>query len=246
MSVYIIGFAILVILNLNKYAPSTLSHGIYNIFCYGRRDYVWMGVSGISVIVGCYTRIKGQRLKAFVLIFLSITLMRYSLLPFIHPMVAYTGYARSAHTVASIIPLRSDVFIQSTDYTCGPAALITALNHYGIPDTEENITMGTFANPYSGTQPEHIVNYVNSQHGGKLEAKFSNYVKDVDKLVQPGSIAITIIKSSLFYDHYVVILGENPDGDLMIGDPSLGKQKISRKDFFKTWRHQVITINPQS
>jgi len=242
MLAYVIGFTILIALNVNKYAPSLVSRGIYNFFCYGRRDYVWLGVSAISVILGCYPRLKTKNLRALVLVFLSIAVLRYSLLPFVHPMVAYAGYDQTRFSATLPGLAEDNVFIQSTEYTCGPAALVNALSRYGINDSEDNIARGTFANPYSGTQPEHMVNYINRRYGRKLSAEFSNYMKNLEQLDQPDSIFITIVKSSFFYDHYVVVLGFASDGDLLLADPSNGKQKISREDFLKNWRHQVITI----
>jgi len=243
---YVVGGTILLVLNMNKYVPSLLSHRLYDIFCYGRRDFVWLGVAAISVIIGCYPRLKRKNLRVLTLIFLCVTLLRYSLLPFLHPALAYANAGEYRHTQNPQPALQQIVHLQLTEYTCGPAALLTALNRFGIRDHEENIAMRTFANPYSGTQPEHLVKYVNTLYGRTLNAKFTNYIRDIEQLDQADSVFLTITSSGLFTDHYVVVLGFAFDGDLVLADPSCGMQKVSRADFLKRWRHQVITITQKT
>ncbi|MFT5130586.1 MAG: hypothetical protein ACI8W8_004217 [Rhodothermales bacterium] len=92
-------------------------------------------------------RVKSQRRA--VLIFLVFSLAYYSLLPLTLPLVLRASHAKLETQIDEFGICR-----QTTSYTCGPAAAVTALAWIDISVSEAELTIEAHANPISGTQPD--------------------------------------------------------------------------------------------
>ena len=132
------------------------------------------------------------------------------------------------------------VHLQTTGYTCGPAATATVLKAYGINDSEKNIALGTRCNSYSGTRSFDLINYINTQYGEELEAEY-RYIDKVDSLKDMNGFFIAEVKVNTFTDHFIAIM--KFDGDLLtVADPSLGRFQTRAEIFSKEWRNRVIVV----
>ncbi len=94
---------------------------------------------------------------------------------------------------------------QTTEYTCGPAAIVTYLGYYNIAADEMVIAeeMGTQPPPY-GTNPEQMATWLNT-HG--FEASWSEY-GELDTLTNRLQRGVpTIVEWSDWGGHWVVAIG---------------------------------------
>ncbi len=124
---------------------------------------------------------------------------------------------------------------QRYDFSCGSAALATLLRyHYGIAADEEMTFNGMWdkgdqvAIRKSGFSLLDMKRYL-AAHDLETQG-FRVTLDQIAKTRVPG-IALTITKG---YRHFVVIKGVT-DKEVLVGDPSRGLIRYSRKEFGKIW-----------
>ncbi len=127
------------------------------------------------------------------------------------------------------------VIRQRYDFSCGSAALATLLHyHYGVPANEEMTFTGMWdkgdqaAIRKGGFSLLDMKRYLGS-HGLETQG-FRVTLDQIAKARVPG-IALTVTKG---YRHFVVIKGVT-DQEVLVGDPSRGLVRYSRKEFGKIW-----------
>ena len=234
---FIVGGAMLFVINLPRIVPSLLNTSFYQLILGNDIDIAIMGTAGIISIVPCVPRLKGHRSKFLAITFLVVSLLRCSFLP-----AACSYFNRNELTNLSGRIDSDGVYLQTTGYTCGPAATATVLNAYGIKDTERNIALNTGCNSYSGTKSLDLVDYINTRYGNKLRAEY-RYFKDIDSLINTDAFFIAEVEAGAFTDHFVAILGLD-NNSVMIADPSVGQIQTSIKLFTREWKNRAIVISP--
>lgn len=131
---------------------------------------------------------------------------------------------------------------QSTDYSCGAAALQAVLYYYGTDKREDQLRKELGTTDKDGTEPNAIVR-VARKHGLTAELKKNGTVDDLKKYVDKSVPVIVAFqawgdKKDYAKDengHYGVVIGYD-DRFIYIEDPSLlNYGKIAIKDFEKRW-----------
>ena len=150
------------------------------------------------------------------------------------PVAAYG----SAQTVAA-----SDaVCRQTTDYTCGAAAMVTLLHAHGIDATEGEMAA------LSRTAPERGVSDFQAADGlrRKLEAAGSRLRSNL-AACESGALDdvptpfIATLKHSFFFDHMVCVFEARRDA-VLVGDPAKGLVEWDRQRFERAWRGTAIHL----
>ena len=232
---FFLGLLILIVVNLPKFCPYLINFAVYQALSTNNIDMILVGIAGIIAIVPCLSKLSRTNTKYLVTCFLIVTLIRSSLLP------AACSILNKNELSSLTCRIDEDgIYLQSTPYTCGPAALATVLNAFGISDTESNIALSTGCNSYSGTRSIDLVNYINSRYGNELTAKYA-YITDIDSLLKIDALFIAEVRASVFTDHFVAIISIN-EKTITIGDPSYGKFEAHLAGFNREWRHKVIVI----
>ncbi len=233
---FVIGAMVLLFIGLPRLAPGLINTGAYQALLANNLDAILLSVAGIIAVVPCLPKLRKVSTKCLVVAFLVISLVRSSVLP-----AACFYFNRDELANLSGRLDSSGIFLQTTDYTCGPAAAATVLKAYGIDDSEGNIALATRCNSYSGTRSLDIVNYINRNYSRELRAEY-RYIKDLDELRNIDGFFITEVKAGNFTDHFVVIMGFK--GDLVtVADPSLGTFRAKASAFSSEWRNKVIIIS---
>lgn len=149
-----------------------------------------------------------------------------------------------AMPVRSMVERRySTVIHQRYDFSCGSAALATLLHyHYGDPQTEQSIFLGMWRD---GDQSQirrlgfsllDMKRYLNARG---LAA--DGYQVNLAQIQSAGIPGIALINMN-GYRHFVVIKGiEN--GQVLVGDPSLGIRLIGVREFQKMWNGVIFVVN---
>jgi len=126
-----------------------------------------------------------------------------------------------------------DSFQQTTEYTCGPAAVVSLLNFYGRNGDEMTIAAEMGTNSTTGTNPDQMTSWLNNngfqanwQQNGTLEMLRANLANNIPTLVEwidwgghwvlvigydvrdPEDIMDDVIIFADPYDHH----DDNPDG----------------------------------
>lgn len=233
---YAISMAIVVVLNISRYVPSTLNMPAAQWLLAGRKDIFLIGIAAIIGIVPCLHKVRPLRTRVLLLLFMGVLLLRSSILPLVGPLLDRTQLEK----LPSVID-ENEVCLQTTDYTCGPAALVSALRALGIEETESNAALETLCNSYSGTRSSDIADYVNRAYGRYGVSASYRYIASLDELRAFGGVAIAEVKSNFWMDHFVAIVGWDGTSPI-VADPYYGQFKSSDKSFIKIWRKKAIVI----
>ncbi len=145
--------------------------------------------------------------------------------------------------VASIQQRKFETVVhQQYDYSCGSAALATLLTYqYQDPVTEAAVFKSMWDRGdqakirKEGFSLLDIKDYLEN-HGYQA----NGYEASLEKLAQVGVPAIVLIKDN-GYNHFVVIKGiEN--GQVLVGDPSMGLRTIPIAVFEKMWPNRIVFV----
>jgi hypothetical protein len=137
-------------------------------------------------------------------------------------------------------PFQGPLCMQSTDYTCGPAAAATVLKHWGVPASEREIARLSLATPMRGTDSFGMLRALRI----KLREKGATVRlirTDWDGVVGLGKPLLADLKLKWPIAHWVVVTEANPSIDCVkLADPMKGEIWIRRSEFEARWYGRVI------
>jgi predicted double-glycine peptidase len=181
------------------------------------------------------TRMPRTRLRILTSVFVPLFVVQASVMPFLMPAMQRAELARLQTSIPS-----DGVCRQSTDYTCGPAAAVTALRALGIHADEGEIAVLAFTSRSTGTEPDVLAAALQSHYAAQnLVCTYRAFQSAADLPTDRPTIAL--IRYRLLVDHYVTVLkvGKN---QLTIGDPLSGLTHESIDEFERDWRNVGIVI----
>jgi len=134
---------------------------------------------------------------------------------------------------------------QSTDYTCGVAALQSVLGYYGLEIREDNLSQELKADPNEGTSYRRIADFARSK-GFTVEIKTGLTLDDLKRLLDRKHPVICLIqawpdKTVNFENdwddgHYVVAVGYDRSNVYFMDPSTLGNYTyIPARQFLKRW-----------
>jgi len=174
--------------------------------------------------------------KVIVCILMAAFVVHFSVSPFIAPALLKDDLSNLKTTLDS-----NGICFQSRDYTCGPAAAVTALRKLGFNAKEGEMAVLARSSPIIGTLPGCLYTALQNRYGRKgLNCQYRHF-DSVNQLKGRG-IILAVIKETFLSDHCVAVL-EVSDRMVVIADPVFGKLNMSHKQFEKIWRFSGIVLN---
>lgn len=146
-------------------------------------------------------------------------------------------------------PITDKKLKQTTNYTCGPAALRYVFAKSDLKLSEETIAKESGANPKNGIDPKDMARYAkrNGFHAETItHPDPEKYLSMLDFLVKTGmSVIVDYLAGNTEDDgHYVVFLGLSK-GKIKIWNPSGGNEQLLDKEYFvKHWRDKTKNDQP--
>jgi hypothetical protein len=135
-----------------------------------------------------------------------------------------------------------DCCLQSTGWSCAPAAACSLLRRLGIDADEAEMARLMRSRRWFGTD-------LLKMHRG-LARKLEGAPHEVelvrlgyDELVAARAPALASIKHQLLIDHAVAVVEARPDGVTLL-DPLVGPRQLSREGFERIWRRDAILVRP--
>jgi hypothetical protein len=130
---------------------------------------------------------------------------------------------------------------QSKEYTCGPAAAVTALNRLGLNALEGEIAVLSYTCPVTGTLPRCLNEALNNRYNAEgLVSQYRSF--DSVSQLKDADITLAVIRDAFMLDHCVAVL-EVSETSVTFADPAIGMQSISLEQFEKIWRFSGIALN---
>lgn len=129
---------------------------------------------------------------------------------------------------------------QSTDYTCGPAAAVTALHQLGLLADEGELALLARSTAVTGTPPDILAKVLQDRYAKDGLVCEYRVFKNVAELTNCCP-CLAIVKFNFVVDHYVTVLAVN-DRAITVGDPLRGRENLSLGDFQDKWRFVGVVV----
>ncbi len=232
---YLLPAALVVALIIARYAgPLAFVRPFYWITA-GRLRFVVLSLVATVGLSTPLSRLHRRSERVAVCIVMTIVVVWFAILPFLVP-------ALIADRLAAL-PGRIDadgVCFQSTDFTCAPAAAVTALRRLGFDATEGEIAVLSRSSPVVGTLPGCLQTALQQRYGpAGLRCRY-RYFDSLDQLEDAG-LTLAVVRDSFLVDHCVAVLAVS-DKLVTVADPVMGKVRIPRERFEKLWRYTGVVL----
>jgi hypothetical protein len=205
----------------------------------GRKKFAILGFIAAMVLTTPLSRLPLKRDRLVVSSLMAIIIFFMSVWPFLAP-----AFNRNQLTHLQTQIDGNGICRQKTDYTCGPAAAVTALHKLGLPGDEGQLAILSFTSSMTGTPPDILAEALQKQYGkDDLLVEYRSF-KNISELKNAG-LTLAIVKFGFMVDHYVTVL-EVTDSEVVVGDPSDGLDRMSYDEFQKKWRFVGIVLKRKS
>jgi hypothetical protein len=177
--------------------------------------------------------------KLLVCVLMALVVTWFSVLPFLVPALIKDHLSKIKTRLDS-----NGVCFQTTDYTCGPAAAVTALGKLGLSAQEGEIAVLSHTSPVAGTLPTCLSSALQTRYGpAGLRCKYRRF-DSIEQLRNAG-LTLVVVRDAFLIDHCIAVL-EVSDHTITIADPVAGKKLIPHKQFEKIWRFSGIVLERDS
>ncbi len=236
---YFIPLTLIVLVGLAYRVRALELHPPFSWLMTGRREFALTALIGTMVLTTPLSRLRSARDRAATLLLMVCVCLQVSVWPFLAP-------AFNRHKLAALrTRIDSDgVCLQNTDYTCGPAAAVTALRRLGFPAEEGEIAWLCKTSTAIGTPPDVLCRALQQRYGA--EGLICDYraFESVSVLKRAG-YTLALMKFAFLLDHYVAVLDVD-DQYLTVGDPLNGKRRLTPAEFAGQWRFVGVTLKREA
>lgn len=204
----------------------------------GRAEFGLIGFLVALLITMLSMKAESSGLKILLPVFGILITVFFSFFPFFLPDWYRTEFSNFKTQIDA-----DGICRQNTDYTCGPAAAITALRHLNVSAEEGEIAILAFSNWVTGTPSDLLCDAINSKLVKQNLACRTVKLADLHEI--KSFPAIAAVEYGLLVDHYVTLIGwEN--GKLRIADPLVGSKLMTKEEFFSKWRKITIVFEEKT
>lgn len=233
---YFLSFIFIAVLVGSRFSSFFVFEKPFSWIVAGRAKYVLFGLAVTVGLTSPLSRLPKRGQKILTCGSMCCFVIWFSVLPFLIPALIEKNLLN--------LPTRLDpdgVCLQSTDFTCGPAAAVTALGKMGFQASEGQLAVLAHTSPVAGTLQRCLSDALSGLYEQQgLQCRYRHF--DSVEQLKSADVTLAVIKSSFFADHCVAVL-EVSDQTVCIADPSFGKVLMERADFEKIWRFSGITLN---
>lgn len=232
---YIVSFSLIAMLALSRCDMTLQFAPPFSWIVAGRSRLV---VLALAITLGVSTllpRLPRAWERVVVCLLMGALLLWSSILPFLTPALIESRLASIETTLDA-----NGVCLQTTRYTCGPAAAVTALRRLGLPAGEGELAILSHASPITGTLPGSLCKALQNRYAGDgLQCRYRPF-GSISELRDSG-ITLAVVKDAFLLDHCVAVL-DISDETVTVADPSLGIRSMSRAQFEAVWRFCGIVL----
>jgi hypothetical protein len=232
---YFLPFSLVLMMVLVRYNNELYFVRPFNWLVGGRMKFVLLSFAVTMGLTTPLSRLPRNFEKILVCILIAGVVIWFSVLPFLVPALI-KDYLSNIQTRLSY----NGICFQSTNYTCGPAAAVTALGKLGLLAEEGEIAVLSHTSPVAGTLPACLSSALQNRYGpAGLKCKYRHF-DSIDQLKNAG-LTLAMVKDSLLLDHCLAVL-EVSDDTITVADPMTGMMSIPHEKFRKIWRFSGIVL----
>ena len=205
----------------------------------GRMRFVILAFSATMGLTAPMSRLPRKCEKFTIGFLMAVVVFWFSVMPFLVPALIKEELSNLKTTINS-----NGICYQSTNYTCGPAAAVTALRRLGLPAMEGEIAVLSYSSPVAGTLPTCLSTALQRRYGTEGLTCQYRYFESINQLRNAG-ITLAVVKDGLINSHCVTVLGVT-DYIVTLADPVWGRMLMSHEDFEKVWQFSGIVLKRDS
>lgn len=234
---YVVPLLLITILGLGRNILSLEFLPPFSWVLAGRTEFLLGGLCGAWVLATPCSRLSNPRERKFLMGFLGLFVSVACIWPFLAPAFNRAFWKNYITRIDG-----NGICIQGTDYSCGPAAAVTALRRFGIPAQEGELAILAHTSNAIGTPSDLLSDAIQRRYAANgIQARHRPYAKVAELGREPGVLTLAVIKYGFLVDHYVTVLGTTPAG-IVVGDPSQGLREYTSAAFEEIWRGTGIDI----
>jgi hypothetical protein len=129
---------------------------------------------------------------------------------------------------------------QTTDYTCGPAAAVTALGKLGLKAEEGELAVLSYSSPVIGTLPTCLTSALRNRYSADgLNCQYRRF-DSIDQLRNAG-VTLAVVRDAFLLDHCIAVLDVS-DNVVTVADPVTGTRMMPYKQFEEIWKFCGIVL----
>jgi predicted double-glycine peptidase len=207
-------------------------------FCWfvaGRSRFVILSLAICMGLTVPLSRLPRRFEKVLVCVLMLVFVTWFSVMPFLFPLLIKDKLLSKATRFDT-----DGICRQTTEYTCGPAAAVTALETLGLTANEGEIAVLSHSSPVVGTLPTLLCSALENRYSSEgLRCQYRRF-NSIEQLKKTG-VTLVVIKEGFLLDHCIVVL-EVLDDAVAVADPVTGKELIPIEQFEKIWRYSGIIL----
>jgi hypothetical protein len=236
---YFIPLALVLIYGIAIHFPAMSFTPPISWMMMGRKKFAILGFIAAMVLTTPLSRLPLKRDRIVISVLMAAIIFYMSVWPFLAP-----AFNRNelAHLQTQFDP--NGVCRQKTDYTCGPAAAVTALHKLGLHGDEGQLAILSFTSSMTGTPPDILAEVLQKKYGKDGLLVEYRVFKSISELKQAG-LTLAVVKFGFMVDHYVTVL-DVTDSEVIVGDPLDGLDRMSYQEFLQKWRFVGIVLKLKS
>ena len=232
---YVIPLLLIILIGLTRHFYWLSFHRPFSWVCAGRREYVIFSFAIPMLFSTLIPRISIFRLKVLIVTLVTVCSVVFFIIPFVSPILI----RKDLENIKTEISY-DGICIQATDYTCGPAAAVTALYQLGIIADEGEIAILAYTTPQTGTSDDLLIDAIEKLYSSQgIVCTYKRFFSI--KELKHNCPAIVVTKYSFLIDHYVTVL-KVTDDKVIIGNSSSGIEVLFYEEFEKKWRSVGIIV----
>jgi predicted double-glycine peptidase len=232
---YFLPLALIITYALTVRFPTVMFTPPLSWFFLGLKKFIVFGFVTTMVLTTPLSRINPKRARLMIALLTAIIVFVFAVFPFIAPLLNRRQLAQMATRMD-----KDGICLQSSDYTCGPAAAVTALRKLGFSAEEGQIGILSCTSFQEGTPVDMLADALKRGYGQNgLEVECRAFKSIADLRNRQPTLALT--KFGLMVDHWLTVL-EITDSEVIVADPLNGLTRLSYADFATKWRFIGIVL----
>ncbi len=236
---YSISFVLILFMLITRYSNSLAFTPMLLGITAGRLKFVLFSLAVTMGLTTPLSRLPYKFERAVIYVVMAAVVVWFAVLPFLVPALIQNQLANLTTTLDS-----NGICFQTTDFTCAPAAAVTALGKLGLTANEGELAILAHTSPVAGTLPGCLQSALRNRYGDDgLKCQYRRF--DSIAQLKDAGLTLAVVKSAFMADHCIAVL-EVSDRMITVADPAFGKRLLSYKQFEEIWRFSGIVLKRDS
>jgi hypothetical protein len=232
---YFLPLSLVIIYDIGNRHPALALTPPVSWMMLGRNRFAAAGFMAAMVLTTPALKLPQRRDRIAVFAMMICVVLGVAVWPFLAPAFDQKHLAGLVTDID-----RDGVCHQSTGYTCGPAAAVTALRKLGFKADEGEIALLAHTTCFTGTPPDVLAKTLRDRYG--KEGLISEYRVFEDPAELKNCVPfLAVVKFNVILEHYVTVLDVN-DHEITVGDPLQGLDKLTIAEFKEKWLYSGVVL----